>query len=126
MRTALSKRQGYQTILKEDGKGISQGERQLLSIARALLRDPQILILDEATSSIDTVTEVKIQTALKRLMHGRTSIVIAHRLNTVERADTIYVLDAGKVIESGNHKTLMQKKGFYYNLYKRGFEETGS
>lgn len=117
---------GYQTILKEDGKGISQGERQLLSIARALLRDPQILILDEATSSIDTVTEVNIQTALKRLMHGRTSIVIAHRLNTIERADTIYVLDAGKVIESGNHQTLMQKKGFYFNLYKRGFEETGS
>jgi len=114
---------GYDTVLHEDGKGISQGERQLLSIARAILRDPAILILDEATSSIDTLTEIKIQQALARLMNGRTSIVIAHRLNTIESADRIYVLDDGQVIESGRHIDLLNQQGFYYHLYQNGFED---
>ncbi|WP_062322843.1 ABC transporter ATP-binding protein [Halolactibacillus sp. JCM 19043] len=114
---------GYDTRLREDGKGISQGERQLLSIARAILRDPAVLILDEATSSIDTVTEVKIQQALRRLMAGRTSIVIAHRLNTVESADRIYVLNHGEIIESGRHTDLLDQKGFYFQLYQHGFND---
>lgn len=114
---------GYDTLLREDGKGISQGERQLLSIARAILRDPAVLILDEATSSIDTVTEVKIQQALARLMAGRTSIVIAHRLNTIESADRIYVLNNGEVIESGRHHDLLKRQGFYYQLYRHGFND---
>ncbi|GEM04219.1 putative ABC transporter ATP-binding protein YfiC [Halolactibacillus miurensis] len=114
---------GYDTLLREDGKGISQGERQLLSIARAILRDPAVLILDEATSSIDTVTEVKIQQALARLMAGRTSIVIAHRLNTIESADCIYVLNNGEVIEFGRHHDLLKRQGFYYQLYRHGFND---
>lgn len=107
---------GYGTILQQDGGGISQGQKQLISIARALLADPAILILDEATSSIDTVTEMKIQEALKRLMAGRTSFVIAHRLNTIESADTILVLQEGRVTESGSHSSLMNQRGFYYEL----------
>ncbi|WP_078440201.1 MULTISPECIES: ABC transporter ATP-binding protein [Bacillaceae] len=109
---------GYKTALKQDGGGISQGQRQLVSIARALLADPKLLILDEATSSIDTVTEMKIQEALKRLMHGRTSFVIAHRLNTIEAADKILVLQAGELTEMGSHRELMEKKGFYYELQR--------
>ncbi len=109
---------GYKTTLKQDGGGISQGQRQLVSIARALLADPKLLILDEATSSIDTVTEMKIQEALKRLMYGRTSFVIAHRLNTIETADKILVLQAGELTEMGSHEELMEKKGFYYELQR--------
>ncbi|WP_209122152.1 ABC transporter ATP-binding protein [Alkalihalobacillus sp. BA299] len=109
----------YETVLKQDGSGISQGQRQLLSIARAILADPKILILDEATSNIDTVTEVKIQEALQRLMKGRTSFVIAHRLNTIQKADQIIVLQEGEVIEQGNHESLLLKKGFYYELNSR-------
>ncbi|MDP4162047.1 MAG: ABC transporter ATP-binding protein, partial [Bacillota bacterium] len=108
--------EGYLTILKQDGSGISQGQKQLLSIARAILADPSILILDEATSSIDTITELKIQEALKRLMHGRTSFVIAHRLNTIRHADQILVLQKGRLIEKGNHDSLLKEKGFYYEL----------
>ncbi|WP_059104544.1 ABC transporter ATP-binding protein [Shouchella shacheensis] len=107
---------GYETRLGQDGSGISQGQRQLLSIARALLASPSILILDEATSSIDTVTEMKIQEALGRLMEGRTSFVIAHRLNTIEAADQILVLQDGRLTEQGNHQQLMQRGGFYYEL----------
>lgn len=107
---------GYDTMLLQDGSGISQGQKQLLSIARALLANPSILILDEATSSIDTVTEMKIQEALKRLMHGRTSFVIAHRLNTIEAADQILVLQGGEVTEVGSHHELMATKGFYYGM----------
>lgn len=107
---------GYETMLFQDGSGISQGQKQLLSIARALLANPSILILDEATSSIDTVTEMKIQEALKRLMHGRTSFVIAHRLNTIEAADQILVLQGGQVTEAGSHHELMATKGFYYEM----------
>ncbi|CAM4283853.1 ABC transporter ATP-binding protein [Paenibacillus tarimensis] len=110
--------QGYDTMLQADGAGISQGQKQLLSIARTLLADPSILLLDEATSSIDTVTEVRIQEALTRLMQGRTSFVIAHRLNTIRQADRIIVLDQGRVIEQGSHQELMEQEGFYYELNK--------
>ncbi|TQR09664.1 ABC transporter ATP-binding protein [Psychrobacillus soli] len=107
---------GYDTILTADGGEISQGQKQLLSIARALVADPAILLLDEATSSIDTVTELKIQEALERLMKGRTSFVIAHRLNTVRKADLIFVMENGKLIESGPQEELLQKRGRYYNM----------
>ncbi|WP_340003185.1 ABC transporter ATP-binding protein [Oceanobacillus sp. FSL K6-0127] len=109
---------GYDTILDQDGSGISQGQKQLLTIARALLAAPSILILDEATSNIDTITELKIQAALKRLMVGRTSFVIAHRLNTIQGADTIIMLEDGKIIEQGSHEELIKLKGSYYKLYK--------
>lgn len=115
--------QGYDTILDQDGSGISQGQRQLITIARALIKDPSILILDEATSNIDTITEVTIQEALHRLMEGRTSFVIAHRLNTIQRADLIIMLEHGKIIERGNHDELMQAKGSYYNLFHGQIKE---
>ncbi|MCT8138254.1 ABC transporter ATP-binding protein [Anaerobacillus sp. CMMVII] len=108
---------GYDTVLSQDGAGISQGQKQLLSIARAILSRPKILILDEATSSIDTITEIKIQEALTRLMAGRTSFVIAHRLNTIQQADQILVLNEGEILEKGTHNSLMKNKGFYYELY---------
>ncbi|WP_433747037.1 ABC transporter ATP-binding protein [Falsibacillus pallidus] len=110
--------QKYNTVLKQDGSGISQGQKQLLSIARALLADPTLLILDEATSSIDTITEVKIQEALQRLMKGRTSVVIAHRLNTIQKADQIFVLSDGRIIERGSHHELLNQKGFYAELFQ--------
>lgn len=106
----------YDTILEGNGHGISQGQRQLISIARAMLRNPSILILDEATSSIDTITEIKITDALKRLMKGKTSFVIAHRLNTIQEADLILVLKDGEILEQGNHQTLIHEGGFYANL----------
>ncbi|WP_214480733.1 ABC transporter ATP-binding protein [Bacillus sp. SM2101] len=108
--------QQYETVLTQDGSGISQGQKQLLSIARAILADPSILILDEATSSIDTITEIKIQEALQRLMNGRTSFIIAHRLNTIRKADQILVLNNGRIQEKGTHETLLEKKGFYKKL----------
>jgi ATP-binding cassette subfamily B protein len=108
--------QGYETVLSERGSNLSQGQRQLLAIARAILADPSILILDEATSSVDTRTEVDIQRAMLRLMEGRTSFVIAHRLSTIRNADQILVIDDGEVIEQGDHKSLMAQKGFYHNL----------
>lgn len=111
--------QGYDTVLQQDGGGISQGQKQLLSIARMMLADPSILILDEATSSIDTITEIKIQEALYRLMEGRTSIVIAHRLNTIRQADRILVLADGKMVEQGTHESLLERKGLYYGLVRR-------
>ncbi|MGE7665380.1 ABC transporter ATP-binding protein [Ureibacillus composti] len=110
---------GYQTVLKSDGSEISQGQKQLLSIARALIADPVILLLDEATSSIDTVTEVKIQEALEILMRGRTSFVIAHRLNTIRNADVVFVMREGVIIESGTEKELLQKEGIYANMLKQ-------
>ncbi|WP_175986691.1 ABC transporter ATP-binding protein [Bacillus sp. Marseille-Q1617] len=116
--------QGYKTVLRQDGSGISQGQKQLLSIARAILSDPAILILDEATSSIDTITELKIQDALKNLMKDRTSVVVAHRLNTIRQADQILVLDQGRIIEKGTHEELLGQKGFYHGLYHSQLKET--
>lgn len=116
----------YETKLSQEGGGISQGQKQLISIARALLADPKILILDEATSSIDTVTELKIQDALNTLMKGRTSIVIAHRLNTIKNADRIFVMKNGQIIEDGSHQSLLEKKGFYFELYNGHFEDAVS
>lgn len=116
----------YETKLSQEGGGISQGQKQLISIARALLADPKILILDEATSSIDTVTELKIQDALNTLMKGRTSIVIAHRLNTIKNADRIFVMKNGQIIEDGSHQSLLEKKGFYFELYNGHFEDAAS
>lgn len=115
---------GFDTILKSDGSGISQGQKQLLSIARAILAKPTLLILDEATSSIDTVTELKIQEALQRLMKGRTSFVIAHRLNTIQRADKILVMNQGRLIEAGSHEALLIKRGAYYELYNQSIQDT--
>ncbi|MDD4029325.1 MAG: ABC transporter ATP-binding protein, partial [Caldisericia bacterium] len=114
---------GYDTILSEDGGNISEGQRQLLSIARAILADPPILILDEATSSVDTRTEMHIQEALLKLMKGRTSFVIAHRLSTIRKSDLILVIDHGEIIERGTHKELMTKKGFYYQLHQKAYQE---
>ncbi|WP_068793470.1 ABC transporter ATP-binding protein [Brevibacillus laterosporus] len=118
--------EGYHTKLTEDASNISQGQRQLLTIARAILADPSILILDEATSSIDTRTEMQIQKALKVLMQGRTSFVIAHRLSTIQEADQILVINQGEIIERGNHKELLEQQGFYYNLYHTQFKNQAS
>ena len=114
---------GYDTQISDETSGISQGQKQLLTIARAFLKDPKILILDEATSSVDTRTEELIQQAMEKLMENRTSFVIAHRLSTIKNADIIIVLDKGDVVEVGNHQELLAKKGFYYNLYNSQFEE---
>lgn len=122
----LSLPKGYDTILSEDGGDLSQGQRQLLAIARAILADPKILILDEATSNVDTRTEQYIQKAMENLMKGRTSFIIAHRLSTVKNADLILVVNNGEIIEQGTHKELIRQKGFYYNLYMSQFvEEVG-
>lgn len=107
---------GYDTMLDQDGSSISQGQKQLLTIARAMISEPTILILDEATSNIDTITELKIQEGLKRLMQGRTSFVIAHRLNTIQQADNIIMLENGRILEQGNHAALMKQKGHYFQL----------
>lgn len=112
---------GYETMLSESGGNISNGQRQLLSIARAVLADPKILILDEATSSVDTRTEMRIQDAMMKLMEGRTTLIIAHRLSTIRDADKIIVLDDGKIREAGNHDELLAQKGVYYNLYMSQF-----
>lgn len=114
--------EGYHTELSERGSNLSEGQRQLLAIARAILADPAILILDEATSSVDTRTEVGIQAALLKLMEGRTSFVIAHRLSTIRNADQILVINEGRLIERGNHQQLLEAKGFYYNLYTSQFK----
>ena len=113
---------GYQTELSERGSNLSQGQRQLLAIARAMLANPQILILDEATSSVDTRTEIHIQEALLRLMEGRTAFVIAHRLSTIRSADQVLVIDDGEIIERGTHMSLLAQRGFYYNLYMSQFK----
>ncbi|TDT63269.1 ABC transporter ATP-binding protein [Fonticella tunisiensis] len=113
--------EGYDTILNEEASNISQGQKQLLTIARAILADPVILILDEATSSVDTRTEVQIQRAMANLMKGRTSFVIAHRLSTIRDADLILVMNNGKIIEQGNHRELLEKGGFYADLYNSQF-----
>ena len=114
---------GYNSILNEEASNISQGQKQLLTIARAILTDPKILILDEATSSVDTRTEILIQKAMDNLMKGRTSFVIAHRLSTIKNADLILCLDHGDIVEQGTHEELLAKKGFYYRLYNSQFEQ---
>lgn len=112
---------GYDTVLKENGETLSQGQRQLLCIARVILCKPSILILDEATSSIDTRTEMQIQSAFEKLMEGRTSFIVAHRLSTIQNADIILVMKDGQIIEQGNHEELLKKNGFYHNLYTSQF-----
>ena len=112
---------GYDTVIKEDGDTLSQGQKQLLCITRVMLLKPPMLILDEATSSIDTRTEIKIQNAFGKLMEGRTSFIVAHRLSTIQNADIILVMKDGNIIEQGNHDELLERKGFYYNLYNSQF-----
>lgn len=112
---------GYETVLSDDGGGLSQGQRQLMTIARAWIANPGILILDEATSSVDTRTEVMIRQAMNKLRHNRTSFVIAHRLSTIRDADLILVMDNGEIIEQGNHHVLLERKGFYFDLYMSQF-----
>ena len=113
---------GYDTMLSGNGANLSQGQRQLISIARAAVADPPVMILDEATSSIDTRTEAIVQRGMDKLMEGRTVFVIAHRLSTIMNADVIMVLDQGRIIERGNHEKLLAEKGTYYQLYTGAFE----
>jgi ATP-binding cassette subfamily B protein len=112
---------GYDTVLDDEGTAVSAGEKQLLTIARAFLSDPAILILDEATSSVDTRTEVLIQRAMAKLRGGRTSFVIAHRLSTIRDADTILVMDGGRIVEQGSHVELLARRGAYFELYHAQF-----
>lgn len=114
--------EGYQTVLNGDGSGLSQGQRQLISIARAAVANPPVMILDEATSSIDTRTEALVQKGMDRLMEGRTVFIIAHRLSTVMNSDVIMVLDHGRIMERGSHDELIANKGMYYRLYTGAFE----
>ncbi len=113
--------QGYQTVLNEEATNISQGQRQLLTIARAFLANPEILILDEATSSVDTRTERLIQSAMNRLLVGRTSFVVAHRLSTIREADQILVMNKGNIVETGTHEELLAQEGMYADLYNSQF-----
>ena len=119
----MSLKDGYHTFLKDGGNELSQGQKQLITFARATIRDPKILILDEATSSIDTETEFNIQGSINKMLKGRTSLIIAHRLSTIVDASRILVMKDGIVVEDGNHKSLMEKKGYYYNLYMNQFKE---
>ena len=114
---------GYDMLIDEEAGNISQGQKQLLTIARVILTNPRILILDEATSSIDTRTEQQIQSAMDNLMKGRTSFIIAHRLSTIKNADLILVMNQGDIIEQGTHEELLEKDGFYANLYNSQFQE---
>ena len=118
--------QGYDTWITEDGGGISQGQKQLLCIARVMLCRPPMLILDEATSSIDTRTEMRIQNAFAKLMEGRTTFIVAHRLSTIREADLILVMKDGKIIEQGSHERLLAQNGFYRYLYESQFSNAGS
>jgi ATP-binding cassette subfamily B protein len=117
--------EGYETNIGERGSNLSQGQRQLISIARAILADPRILILDEATSSVDTRTELLIQKALDQLLKGRTSFVIAHRLSTIRNADQVIVIAQGEIVERGTHTSLMAARGRYYELYMSQFRREG-
>ena len=118
--------EGYETLIRERGRNLSVGQRQLISFARALLADPRILILDEATANIDTFTELLVQQALRRLLHGRTALVIAHRLSTIKGADSIVVLQAGSIVEQGTHAELLERNGIYASLYAMGFRHTAT
>ena len=115
--------EGYDTVISEDGGSLSQGQKQLLTIARAILADNPVLILDEATSSVDTRTETRIQKAMDNLTKGRTSFIIAPRLSTIRNADLILVMKDGDIIEQGNHEELLARNGFYAELYNSQFEE---
>lgn len=112
---------GYETVILEGGVNLSVGQRQLICIARAVLANPRILILDEATANVDTVTERLIQGALERLLRGRTAIIIAHRLSTIRNADMICVIENGRIVENGRHEELLAKGGLYYQLHERQF-----
>lgn len=113
--------EGYNTIINENGDNLSQGQKQLICIARLMLSKPPILILDEATSNIDTRTELAIQSAFDKMMKGKTSFIVAHRLSTIVSANVILVMNKGNIIEQGTHKQLLAQKGFYYNLYNSQF-----
>ena len=113
---------GYNSVLNEESSNVSAGQKQLLTIARVILADPKILILDEATSSIDTRTEIQIQSAMDNLMKGRTSFIIAHRLSTIKNADLILVMNHGDIVEQGTHEELLAKNGFYADLYNSQFD----
>ena len=113
--------QGYDTVINEDGGNLSQGQKQLLCIARVMLCLPSMLILDEATSSIDTRTEIRVQKAFSRMMEGRTSFIVAHRLSTIREADVILVMRDGRIVEKGRHKELLRKNGFYAEIYNSQF-----
>ena len=115
---------GYNTKLSENADNLSAGQKQLLCIARAMVLDPPVLILDEATSSIDTLTEIRVQKAFKKLMKGRTSFIVAHRLSTIKESDVILVMNGGNIVEQGTHKELLCKKGFYHNLYNSQFADS--
>lgn len=115
---------GYNAMLSEEGSNLSQGQRQLLCIARIMLADPPMLILDEATSSIDTRTERQIQDAFDTMMEGRTTFIVAHRLSTIQKADQIVVMRDGHIVEQGTHQSLLKKKGFYSKLYYSQFDTT--
>ena len=117
---------GYGMVINEEANNISQGQKQLLTIARAILSDPKVLILDEATSSVDTRTEILIQKAMENLMAGKTAFIIAHRLSTIKDADLILVMKDGDIVEQGNHEELLAKGGFYYSLYNSQFEDIES
>ena len=114
--------EGYDTMIQEEGGNLSQGQKQLLCIARVMLNLPPMLILDEATSSIDTRTELQIQKAFDEMMKGRTTFIVAHRLSTIKNADQIIVMDQGHIVEIGNHEELLQKQGYYHQLYYSQFE----
>ena len=113
---------GYDTVLKEEGINISKGQKQLLTIVRAMLQDCRMLILDEATSNVDTRTEIRIQEAMLKLMEGKTCFVIAHRLSTIQNASRILVMNHGQVVEQGSHQSLMEAKGLYYQMYQAQFQ----
>ena len=116
--------EGYDTVIRENGSGLSQGQRQLLCIARVMLCLPPMLILDEATSSIDTMTEVRIQQAFAHMMEGRTSFIVAHRLSTIREADVILVMKDGRIVERGRHQELLERGGMYAKLYNSQFAPT--
>ena len=120
-RYIMSLPQGYDTVISDDGANISKGQKQLMTIARAMLADAHMLILDEATSNVDTRTEVQIQAAMRRLMQNKTCFVVAHRLSTIKNADLILVVRDGNVVESGTHKELMRQNGFYRQMYDAQF-----